>query len=1208
MGRIIKIISRETLFSKSGTFAIVAVIAASSLGLAAFIYHDAEKEYKTAIANYRLESHHRAELVQRKIEATFQHIYQNLRTIGHLPSVRSIDRHAETLSDNDRIAIQEIYNNLAGNVSISEVYILPSDFNPDAVDPKTGKPEEPIIMFDELIVGRTAADYKKSPEKELVKEDEKPSSVEELETYEYHLLREQIEWMKKNYPAMEMSVGMEVPAISGREVITCDNSRYLPDSPDDADRSGIIYSVPYYDMQGDFKGVVAGIILSNALRDLLPEANYALINNTYNQRILAKNPSEALSASTGWMDKEKPNPDLLYSEVLPLTIKDGKSEWKLWVGLPDSVFFADIRNSEMLESRNWGCSAVLLFGMISIAGLLLLRRSHFSSQRNLLRAKEKAEHDSASKSRFLSNIINHAVDGLITIDERGIIQTFNPAAELIFGYSEQEVIGKNVGLLMPSDEEHKHDEYMQRYAKTEQAKIIGVGREVIGRRKNGEIFPLDLAISEIILEDGTKIFSGIARDISQRKAAEAKLREYAEQVEAKSKEIAAAMEQAEQATRLKSEFLANMSHEIRTPMNGIIGMTNLLLDTELNPIQRGYTETVINSADALLQIINDILDFSKIEAGKIDLEYIPFDLQLLCEEVCDMMAFKANEKGVELLLGYPHGTPRFCIGDPGRVRQILFNLVSNALKFTDNGHVLVSLKHTLMENDKVKFHVEVEDTGLGIPADKTDLIFNKFTQADQTTARKFGGTGLGLSICKELTSMMSGDIGVRSIYGVGSTFWFDMVLTEDKTGSNTISVPKDANLSGLRVLVVDDNEAARIIVRDQLIPYGVEIVEASSGKEALKILENDPKFDIAVLDFMMPEMDGGELGQKIKNNPLTKDISLLINTSAPNRGDKQRLESIGFSGYLSKPLSHWHLRDALSVIAEARKSGTKIQMVTQHNLKEAKAGIQQKAHENLHFTNTHILLAEDNSVNRMVATAILEKYGCRVTPAANGDEAVKQLKQRNFDLVFMDCQMPVMDGYEATGIIRKLETQQKRAHAPIIAFTANAMKGDSEKCIAAGMDDYITKPVRQSDIERILMQWLPEEKRGGEGEVTKELVLASNNHSSEIIDATIFNIFAELMGDGISPILEQYFNTANGYVQNINDALAAGDWKAMALAAHPLKSSSQQIGAEKLANIAKDIETLANSTPPDITRLTVFAKQAEKILAETRLALAKHIS
>lgn len=853
-------------------------------------------------------------------------------------------------------------------------------------------------------------------------------------------------------------------------------------------------------------------------------------------------------------------------------------------------------NKRISEEKSYRFKMLLSFFLVFCVSLFVITLA-----RKNIATKEKI--DAANRIHALLNTV---VDGIITINTRGIVESFNPSAEKMFGYRAEEVIGKNISMLMPEPDHSSHDGYLRHHLSTGEKKIIGIGREVKARHKDGTIFPMELAVNNFKINDEV-MFVGSLRDISERKnaekqlhdseerfqlaiegandgiwdwmditkdeeywspqfkkllgyedhelkasysefasrlhpddveptkkaveenfinnvpfnmeyrlkhksgeyrwfrvkattvrdesgkpvrmvgsirdvtarkAAEEKVQEYALQMEKKSMELKAAKEQAEQATKLKSEFLANMSHEIRTPMNGVIGMNNLLLDTELNATQRSYAETSINSAESLLQVINDILDFSKIEAGKIELENIPFDLQLLCEEVCEMMSFKAHEKKLELLLSYSPDSPQYVIGDPGRVRQILFNLLNNALKFTENGHVLLSITSS-KKGEKIKFHFDVEDTGIGIPADKTDLIFNKFSQADQSTARKFGGTGLGLSICRELSYMMGGDIGVNSTYGVGSTFWFNIVLNPDKNIGTELSTPKENTLKGLRILVADDNKVARTIVRKQLEPYNVEIIEAENGKHALSIFESDTKFDIAILDYMMPLMNGIELANIMKGNSKTSSIPLLITTSAPGRGDKVNMEAAGFAGYLTKPLASNNLRDAISVIVDAKRSGKEIPIVTQHNLKEARAGKYKKTISDLKFHNVHILLAEDNPVNQLVARKMLEKYNLSITIMNNGDEAVKELKEHNFDLILMDCQMPLMDGYEATGIIRKLEIYQKRERTPIIALTANAMAGDNDKCFEAGMDDYISKPLRQSDLERVLIKWLPNDKLDG---------------------------------------------------------------------------------------------------------------------------------
>lgn len=1218
MSRLARIVSREAIFSKAITAVIICFIAAGCLGVAAFIYQETEKEYAMSMVHYRAESHRRAALVQEKIGTAFWHVYQNLRTISRLPSIREIDRHGSTLSLNARVTIQELYNNMAENADISELYVLPRDFNPQAVDPATGKLEAPIVVFDDI--GAEHAEDEHGAAHDMP-EDADAHSAEE---FEYQMMVEHIAWYKEHYPTLAKTSGY-IPAISGKEILTSDNSRAVSSQQADEARAGHVYSIPFYDPQGQFAGIVSAVFLTQMLRELMPEAHYALINNTYGQHVYASNPSETLLASKGWIDKEQPNPDLIYSEVLPLSIRDDTGAWKLWVGLSNDYFFTDKRNIEMLESRDRGCATVLLFGVLTIGGLLLMRRHHFHMKKRLTQEREAAENESALKSTFLREseerfqlAIRGSNNGIWDWDIISDKAYFSPQFKWLMGYQENELadhISEWSERLYPEDKDRVLSLLQVHLSEGKGAYDVEYRLKV----KSGEYKWFRTKGQALWDETGKPLrMAGSLSDISKRKSAElelkganAKLERMHEEADMLNAELVAANEQAQHArmkadtaTRLKSEFLANMSHEIRTPMNGVIGMTNLLLDTDLSTTQRNYAETVMHSADALMQIINDILDFSKIEAGKITLESIPFDLQLLCEEVCEIMAFKANERKIELLLRYPPDMPRFYVGDPGRVRQILFNLVGNAIKFTDAGYVVLSLQATAGEGDAHTIHVEVEDTGIGIPADKMDLIFNKFSQADQSTARKFGGTGLGLSICRELTRMMEGNIGVRSTYGVGSTFWFDIRLIEDKTGVFTLALPEQDILKGLRVLVVDDNAPARMITREQLAPYGVDVVEAASGPEALTLLKNDPKFDMAVLDYMMPHMDGTELAQAMKADAATKDIALIMVTSAPYRGDKKRMEDIGFAGYLNKPLTHWYLRDALAVIAEARKIGKSLPMITQHNLREAKAGAQQKASEKLGFADVHVLLAEDNPVNQTVAVNLLEKYGCLVTTAADGDQAVKQLKKQAYDLVVMDCQMPVMDGYEATRVIRKLEEHQQRARTPIVALTAHAMRGDSEKCREAGMDDYITKPLRQTDLERILLQWLPEEKRMADKSHVTQKPASS---SGAVLDPDTFHHFAELMQDGLSDLLARHLDIADDYVKTIQSGITSGNFKSVVQAAHPLKSSSQQIGALKTAHIAKEIEHAAGAASPSKSTLKSLAVQLEQAQSETAHALAAYI-
>ncbi|MDH5722405.1 MAG: response regulator, partial [Alphaproteobacteria bacterium] len=674
---------------------------------------------------------------------------------------------------------------------------------------------------------------------------------------------------------------------------------------------------------------------------------------------------------------------------------------------------------------------------------------------------QHAEEIRDSQAR-LESVLDTVLDGIITINSSGIIQSVNAAVERLFLYEIDELIGQNVKMLMPNQYSKNHDIYLKNYLKTGEAKIIGSGREVEGMRRDGSTFPIELGVNEVFIA-GERMFVGNIHNISERKKAESDL------IEAK--------EEAEQATRMKSEFLANMSHEIRTPMNGIIGMANLLLETDLDAKQKTYAKTAISSAENLLQLVNDILDFSKIEAGKLEFETISFDLRLLVEEVADLIAIKAQEKGLEVLLRFAPDIPRYIVGDPGRVRQIFLNLASNSLKFTETGYVLIGVDAKKHKGGKVIFHGYVEDTGIGIPEDKQDYIFNKFSQADSSTTRKFGGTGLGLAICKELSHNMKGDIGVESTLGVGSTFWFTFQLpVDEKTkGGGVYKVPTD--LSGIRAIIVDDNKVAQDIAAEYMRKAKMKVTIASSGKEALDLMQEaadkGKPFELGVLDYIMPQMGGLELAKKIKKSPKLKNISLLMVSSEPSRKDSKLIKEGKFQGCLTKPSSGLEIIRALDLIQSMRQKKVPLSVVTRDMLREADAKEDKAKTDSVSFDGAQILLAEDNPTNQMVATTMLEKMGCVVTPASNGLEVVKLIKQRRFDLIFMDCNMPEMDGFEATQSVRKLEKQGEFDKIPIVAFTAYAMKGDDQKCYDAGMDDYITKPVKKQAMVDVLKKWLP---------------------------------------------------------------------------------------------------------------------------------------
>jgi len=741
-------------------------------------------------------------------------------------------------------------------------------------------------------------------------------------------------------------------------------------------------------------------------------------------------------------------------------------------------------------------------------------------------------------------------------DVRGTITYVNDKFVEISGYSKDELVGQNHRILNSGLFALEFWEEM--YHTISSGNVWNA--EIRNIAKDGHYYWVDTTIVPFLNSHGKpQSYIAIRADITEK----VKINQ----------ELVLAKEQAEVGAQAKAEFLASMSHEIRTPMNGVLGMLGLLLNSKMSDTQRHQARIAQTSAQSLLTLINDILDFSKIEAGKIELENIEFNLRNELGDFAEAISFKAQEKGVEVILDLKGIERTIVVADPGRFRQIMTNLVGNAIKFTSDGEVVIGVSLKVKDDKSATIYASVKDSGIGIPKNKLDTLFDSFSQVDSSTTRKYGGTGLGLSIAKQLTELMGGEIDVKSEEGVGSTFSFtiNVGLTKD----SMLVIPR-VDVSGKNVLIVDDNSVNLEILREQLLHWSINVIEASSAKEAMEVLKNSTvSFDIALIDMHMPDINGEELGKYIRSKTEYDGMKMVMMTSLGSRSDAKVYASIGFNGFFTKPTTTKDLFNALNILiedSEALESSAPILTKDSLNMLE-------EDKENINWPeNTRILLVEDNATNQLVALGILETFGLNADIANNGKEAISALRasyetNNPYTIILMDCQMPVMDGYETSVAIRAGKAGDINTKIPIVAMTANAMKGDREKCIISGMDDYLAKPINPNTLLEMLKKWLnlSYDVSNSNEEAEKE------SKERELVVFDEKDLFARLSNKSslVEKVVESFLDDIPKQFEKLKKSLDEDNIADSTLHAHSIKGSSANISGLKLQDIASKIEHFA---------------------------------